>query len=101
MKNEFKPIKITPIALKKIHAIMEKKKVPGDYALRIGIQGAGCLGNTLTLGFDSTKENDFQSSVKDLRILIYNKDLMYVAGHELDYIQDDDKQGFIFRLTND
>ncbi len=98
MANIFKPVKISNKAIERIKSIMETKKVPSDYFLRIGIQGTGCVGNTHTLAFDKKRDRDLELHEEGLNIIIAKKELMYIVGFELDYIQQDDQQGFIFKI---
>lgn len=96
--EKFKPIKISEKAVEKIKSILTRKKVPTHYHLRIGIQGTGCLGNTHTLSFDKASDRDIEIHQHGLNIVIAKKELLYIVGFELDYVQQDGQQGFIFKL---
>jgi len=97
MASEFNPIKITDLAMKKIKSIMNTKEVPDGYGLRIGIEGSGCGGNSHVLGFDTRHTGDMDITDRGISIYIAKKDVIYIAGHELDYTQVDEEQGFIFK----
>ena len=44
--------------MKEVRSIMQKKGIPKEYGLRLGIKGAGCVGTSFLIGFDKKKEND-------------------------------------------
>ena len=96
MSSTFLPISISQEAVEKIKAIMESKKVPDAYGIRILVEGVGCLGHSFNLGFDLAKENDHVFAIEGLSFIVSKKNLLFVAGQCLDYLQNDDQQGFTF-----
>ncbi len=95
------PIKITPVALEEIKAIMNTKNIPADYGLRVGINGSGgCVGISYMLGFDKSKADDDIFNVDGLPIFISKKHLMYLIDLEIEYYSGADQQGFSFVKSN-
>ena len=90
------PVKIRPKALEEVKNILQKKGIPEDYGLRIGIKGAGCSGMGFLLGFDKMKESDLSYSVEDINIYIDRRHAMYVVGLEVDFYDGGDARGFTF-----
>jgi len=90
------PLKITKKALEKARDIMHAKKIPKNYGLRIGTQGAGCIGVSHMLGFDSKKKNDMVYERNGISIYIEKKDVMYLVGYKLDYVEKNEVNGFSF-----
>ena len=80
---------------------MNKKGVPADYKLRIGIKGgAGCLGVNYLLGFDHAKQGDQEFDVEGIPVLIEKKHAMFLIGMTVDYVTTDGQQGFSFSKSN-
>lgn len=96
-ENTFIPILITNKALEEVRIIMNSKEVPDDYGLRIGVRGTGCGSNSHILGFDRKKENDLEFVKKDISVYIQKKDVLYMVGYELDFVERDDERGFSFK----
>jgi len=94
--NKFIPISITSKAAEEVKKILSAKKVPGNYGLRIGIKGNGCLGPSRSLGFDLEKGGDMQFDQEGIKVLIRKVDVMYLAGLILDFYEDSDTRGFEF-----
>jgi len=95
MEN-YLPIEITDEAWVEIKNIVEKKNIPPEYCLRIGINGAGCAGISYVLGFDKPGENDKKYEANNMEILIEKKHLMYLLGIKLDFYEGIDARGFTF-----
>ncbi len=94
------PVNIRAKALKEIKLIIEKKGIPDDYGLRIGIKGAGCSGMGFLLGFDKEKDSDESFEVEGLNVLIDKRHTMYVVGLEIDFYDGGDARGFTFVNPN-
>lgn len=90
------PIKIRKKALDEVKLIMEKKGIPADYSLRVGIKGAGCSGMGFLLGFDQQKSSDVEYIIDGLKVLIDKRHTMYVIGLEVDFYDGSDTRGFTF-----
>lgn len=91
------PIKITGQAQKEIKFIFDKKGIPSGYGVRIGVRGAGCSGVSYVLGFDEPDQGDEKYEVDGIAVLIAKKDLMYLLGITLDFVEDSEIRGFVFK----
>ncbi len=92
---KLEPVGLTPAAIEQIRHIMQHKNIPGEYALRVGVKGAGC-GVGFQLGFDKIKESDLSYLVDDIKVLVDKKHTMYLLGVTVDYYSGADTQGFTF-----
>ena len=77
MENTFIPILITIKALEDVKIIMNSKKVPDAYGLRIGVRRTGCGSSSHTLGFDRKKENDLEF-VKKIFAGLYKENIFHM-----------------------
>lgn len=95
--NDFSlPVYITERAKEEILSIMQLKKIPKDYALRLGIRGGGCSGTSFVIGFDKKKADDDVFKTSSFDVLIEKKHLMYLIGLKIDFVDTDTERGFIF-----
>jgi iron-sulfur cluster assembly protein len=90
------PVKITESALLEIKYIFERKNIPAEYGLRIGMKGSGCSGTTFVIGFDKKKEQDEVFIKEDIEVYIEKKHLMYLFGVEVDFVENETERGFVF-----
>ena len=90
------PIEFSESALNEIKNIMESKKIPADYFLRIGVKGGGCAGVDHVIGFDTQHENDQVFDFSGVKVLILKKDFMYLMGTRVDFLDSTKERGFIF-----
>ncbi len=78
-------------------------KVPNTYFVRIKSSSGGCSGMHFSLEFDfefdSTKDREFDTD--GIRIVTDSKTQFYLMGITLDYIDDEDMGGFIFKGYRD
>lgn len=90
------PIHITSTALEHIKRIMEAKKVPKGYGLRIGTKNSNsCGASTFTLGFDTIKSTDDTFIYEGIEVLISKKELLFLIGLTLDF-EEGEVSGFKF-----
>jgi iron-sulfur cluster assembly protein len=90
------PITITEKALAEVKNILKEKNVPGEYGLRIGVQGGGCSGMSYLLGFDKPKEADEVFQLDGVTLIMDKKHGMYVMGMEVDFQDGLNARGFTF-----
>ena len=90
------PVKITESAIAEIKYIFERKNIPFEYGLRIGMKGSGCSGTTFVIGFDKKKEQDEVFIKEDIEVYIEKKHLMYLFGVEVDFVENETERGFVF-----
>lgn len=93
--HDFKPISITPKALDEIKKIMDKKGIPADYGLRVGVRGGGC-GVSMIIGFDKKKETDLAYTVSGIPVYVAKKDTLFLVGKEVDFYEGAEGRGFTF-----
>ncbi|RED92640.1 HesB/IscA family protein [Marinoscillum furvescens] len=89
------PVQITDKAQKEIKNIMDNKKVPDGYGLRVGVKGGGC-GVSFVLGFDKPKEDDLRYDVRGIPVYVQKKEVMFLIGKEVDFYEGADARGFVF-----
>ena len=93
----FTPVKFTEAASAMVRSIMNKKGIPEDYSLRIGVKGgAGCFGINYLLGFDKAKEGDQEFEIEGIPVLIEKKHTMFLIGTTVDWVTENGQQGFTF-----
>jgi len=91
------PFDISPRALQEVRTIMERKAVPADYALRVGIRGtSGCAGVSYLIGFDKAQPTDLQFSLDGVPVLLEKKHALYLAGVKVDWVDRETERGFVF-----
>ena len=86
---------ITDRALTKIKSIREEGK-----ALRVSVVGGGCSGLSYKLSWDAPKDNDRQTIIDDVTLVVDPKSFLFIQGIELDYTDGLDGQGFQFNNPN-
>ncbi len=97
MFDNLKPVALTPRAAAEAKKIMETKKIPDGYGLRMGVRGGhGCGGVSFIIGFDKRKESDLSYEVDGINIFIDKKHTLYLIGKAVDFYDEADVRGFIF-----
>ena len=94
------PINITDTAERELLKLMNEKEVPEGYGLRIGVKGGGCSGFSYILGFDLQKPADNVYRIGEMTLYIDRAHGLYLAGMEIDYIDNLQNRGFIFNNPN-
>lgn len=95
------PIDISPKAIEAVKDIIDQKKIPENYALRIGIKGStGCGGANFLIGFDERTDQDAVFEEAGIEIYINRGHFLYLAGHQLNYYDEADGLGFSFDKVN-
>lgn len=97
MIDNIRPVSISRRACEEIRAIRQTKGIPPEYGLRVGIRGAGCGGLSLIIGFDKKKETDLSYEVEGIPVYVDKKHAMYVIGKEVDFVDEGDERGFLFK----
>ena len=94
--TNLKPVTLSERAANEVRHIMEKKNIPENYGLRIGIRGGGCGGMAYMLGFDKAKDGDVTYDFEGIPVMVEKRHTMYLIGMEVDFYEDTDKRGFVF-----
>jgi iron-sulfur cluster assembly protein len=96
VSTKLAPISLTPRALEEVRNILTEKNVPGEYGLRVGVQGGGCSGLSYLLGFDKPKDQDETFDLDGVTLIMDKKHAMYVMGMEVDFQDGLNARGFVF-----
>ncbi len=94
------PITLTARAVSEIRSIAERKDIPEDFNLRVGVRGGGCSGMSYMLGFDRHREHDLQFEVDGIVIFMDKRHGLYLMGTTVDYQDGLDAKGFTFENPN-
>jgi iron-sulfur cluster assembly protein len=90
------PFHISPLALDELKSIIQAKKIPTGYGVRIGIKGSGCAGVNFIIGFDECAADDKTFEHEGVFFYISKKHLLYVSDLHVDFINTLEERGFIF-----
>lgn len=93
--NITEPIQITARAIKEIRSIIEEKKIPSQYCLRVGLKGASC-GASYIIGFDHQLASDDAYLIQTVKVIIDRKHLLHLIGVEVDFEIENTGNGFTF-----
>lgn len=91
---------LTSKAVKELKSILIEEKRTEDQPLRIGVKGGGCSGMSYILEFDEKKEFDEEFDFEGLRVVVDQRQMMYIYGIEIDYEYGLNDRGFIFNNPN-
>ncbi len=92
------PIQFTPRALDQIRKLRASMNLNEETYLRIGVKGGkGCMVVEKLLGFDQKTDNDEVFEVEDIQFVIRKGESLYVAGMEVDYLEEGNSKGFLFK----
>ncbi len=70
--------------------------------LRLGVKTSGCSGMAYIIEFaDQVEEFDEVFEDKDVKIIVNQKDLVYLDGTELDFAKEGLNEGFKFNNPNE
>ena len=97
---DIQPVTLTPKAAEEVRKIMDTKNIPAEYSLRVGIQGSGCAGVSLLIGFDKKKDTDQSYMVEGITVLVDKRHTLYVIGKVVDFYEGSDGRGFMFSEAN-
>ena len=94
-------ISLTDAAADRVKALVENSGGP-VLGLRVGVSTKGCSG--LSYVFEYAKEKKpFEEEVdtKGVKVFIDPMATMYLAGAEMDYVEEKLKRGFVFKNPNE
>lgn len=77
------------------------KQAPGA-ALRLGVKATGCSGNTYVVEFaEAVGPDDQVFESQGVKIVVDQKNLIFLDGTEIDYTREGLSEGFRFRNPNE
>ena len=92
-------VSLTETAAKKIADLRLEERKP-ELGLRIRVVGGGCSGMSYELGWDDAAgEDDSVVDSHGVRVLVDSKSAPYLAGSEIDYV-DNNMMGAGFAINN-
>jgi len=90
------PVHLTESARKEISSIMDKKKIPDGYGLRLAVKGGGCAGISFIIGFDKAGVSDEKFQLGEIPVFIEKKHFLHLAGMKVDFVDSETERGFVF-----
>ncbi len=91
-------ISLTPTAASKLQSLIEERGEP-DSGLRIFVSGGGCSGMQYGMSIEKDiRENDEVLDSQGVKLIVDPNSLMYLAGSEVDYV--DNMMGGGFAINN-
>jgi iron-sulfur cluster assembly protein len=99
-EKAFIPVRISPRAIEEVRHIMEKKGIPPDYGLRLGVRGSGC-GVSFIIGFDKARPTDLTYRMEDIPVLVDKKHVLFLTGKIVDFYEGEEGRGFTFLSDSD
>lgn len=94
------PVTLTSMAIEKVKQIKLEQQIPDSYSLRIGIKEGGCKGFSYAIGFDNRGRNDVNYEFDGLNVIVRQGDLLQLGGIQIDWSNDLNKTGFVFKNPN-
>lgn len=94
------PIAMSDTAASEIRKIMQTKKIPDGYGLRVGVKGGGCSGMSYVLGFDKKRDKDQEFDIDGIPVFMDKRHGLYLMGTTIDYHDGLDARGFTFDNPN-
>jgi iron-sulfur cluster assembly protein len=92
-------LSLTPIAVEKVKAIITERGE--ESGLRIAVIGGGCSGLQYQMSLDRGANADDKVIEQDgLKVLVDPKSYLYLAGTQIDYVDDASGSGFRFDSPN-
>ena len=89
---------ISESAVRRISQLRRQEGNP-ELKLRVSVNGGGCSGFQYAFAFDSEQKPDDEVIEQDgITVLVDSMSLLYLAGSEIDYVED--LMGSAFRIHN-
>lgn len=100
MAEVMSTVQFTDKAIAEFKAIIKEENRQPDQPLRVGVKGGGCAGLSYILDFDEKKEFDEEFDFQGLKVVVDQRQMIYLMGIEIDYEYGLNDRGFIFRNPN-
>ena len=93
-------ITLTPVAAEKVKGLLAGRGTP-EGALRLGVRGGGCSGNSYFMEFcDGEAPDDQVVDSHGVRLVVDARSAMLLGGTEVDYVEGLMGTGFKFNNPN-
>jgi iron-sulfur cluster assembly protein len=99
MAADTAPVTFTEGALKELRTLQAQPEAAGMF-LRVGVKGGGCSGLSYVLGFDQKEEDDTETMVQGIPVIMKKAHSIYLLGMEIDYSSGLNARGFVFNNPN-
>jgi len=95
-----KGVVLTPGAASKVRELLEQRGTP-EQALRIGVRGGGCSGNSYFMEFaESAAAGEETIESHGVKLVVDSKSMMLLSGTTIDYVNGLMGAGFKFNNPN-
>lgn len=94
-------ISVTDKAAREVRRVMEEKQLGDESGLRLGVKGGGCSGFSYVMNLEprpARGDEIFESA--GLRLFVDPKSYLYLEGTEVDFNDDLNARGFVFKNPN-
>ncbi len=98
--TEMNMVSFTEGALKELEHLRNQPGVEEGMFLRVGVKGGGCSGLSYILGFDKKEEDDVESVIQGVPVIMKKAHSIYLMGMQIDYANGLNARGFIFNNPN-
>jgi iron-sulfur cluster assembly protein len=98
--NQTRSIALTPLAAEKVKELLSQRGTP-EQALRIGVRGGGCSGNSYFMEFcDQEGAGDEVVVSEGVKLVVDTKSLTLLGGTNIDFVTGLMGSGFKFLNPN-
>ncbi len=95
-----KGVALSPLAAEKVHELLNERGTP-EQALRIGVRGGGCSGNSYFMEFcEGASAGDEALESHGVKLVVDAKSMMLLSGTTIDYVNGLMGAGFKFNNPN-
>lgn len=99
MATDTAPVTFTEGAMKELRVLQDQPETAGMF-LRVGVKGGGCSGLSYVLGFDQKEDDDIESMVQGIPVIMKKAHSIYLLGMEIDFSSGLNARGFVFNNPN-
>jgi iron-sulfur cluster assembly protein len=93
-------VSLTAVAAEKVKELLGQRSTP-DHALRLGVRGGGCSGNSYFMEFcEAAGPGDEMVESHGVRLVVDTKSLVLLGGTEIDFVTGLMGSGFKFNNPN-
>lgn len=93
-------VSFTEGAMKELRTLQQQPDMGENKYLRVGVKGGGCSGLSYVLGFDKKEEDDMESMIQGIPVVMKKAHSIYLMGMEIDFAGGLNARGFVFNNPN-